>query len=496
MKREEFLQQANVHGFINWLLAELPARTFHLKMAHSRFVPGGLDVRATGLEAVLRHYVWSTSWVDAQGKAVTSGRWEETRTSLDMLRSWLKNAITQHDEDQALAACLAILEWGGVRGAIVFLKRLHAQGRLVAYFTGLAPLMSLTSETSLDVLDADTVERFDAGLTKIHALLDDSGSPIYDSRVGAAMAMLYAQYVRYSRGQPGEKLAKRHLLAFPSGTARGKQIRNPHGIDVEFANAPQFFSKAVSHQSWAQWQVKLGWILRAVLEQCDWFTAQEPDMASRCHAFEASLFMLGYDLRCFDVANAAETMAIAAAVEEDEIPQFGWVPTGCAFSSTLVHYGTFRNSLKNGEKDDAPSFAAWLTVHHAYKDSTARAYCFPLRDDEFSLFGCGPEELESVLAGGKEGLYAAQGSRSNYLESDTREQVCLVDALLVGRMAGMTPAASVAWLLKKGYAGTPGAAGLLRTTGRQVGRHFGLLDQCDHPTDFYHEYFSDCMRMN
>lgn len=204
MKRDDFLKQDDVRGFIDWLAAELPVRPFHLKMARSRFVPGGLDVQATGLEAVLGHYVWSTRWTDAQGKAVVSGNWHETRASLGLLRDWLKDAIARQDEDQALAACLAILEWGGVRGAIVFLKRLHAQGRLVAYFTRLAPLMSLDSDAALDALDTDSVERFDAGLTKIHALFDDSGSPIYDSRVGAAMAMLYAQY----RSQAGKKLAR------------------------------------------------------------------------------------------------------------------------------------------------------------------------------------------------------------------------------------------------------------------------------------------------
>ena len=490
MKRDDFLKQDDVRGFIDWLAAELPARPFHLKMARSRFVPGGLDVQATGLEAVLGHYVWSTRWTDAQGKAVVSGNWHETRASLGQLRGWLKDAIARQDEDQTLAACLAILAWGGVRGAIVFLKRLHAQGRLVAYFTRLAPLMALDSDASLDALDTDSVERFDAGLTKIHALFDDSGSPIYDSRVGAAMAMLYAQY----RSQAGKKLAKKRWLAFPSGAARGKQIRNPKGIDVGFASAPQFFGKAVSCQDWAQWQVKLGWILRAVLEQCDWFKADSADMAARCHAFEACLFMLGYDLRCFAATRVAEAVAVAAPVEEDEVPQFGWVPTGCAFADTLPRYGAFRAGLKSGEKDDAASFASWLAARYQLGDSTARAYCFSLRDDEFKLFGREQAALDLILAGGKDGLYAAQGSRESYLETDTREQVCLVDALLVGRMAGMRPADSTAWLLAQGHAGTPGTAGLIRTTGGQVGRHFGLLDKKNRPTAFYHEYFGDCMR--
>lgn len=487
MKRDDFLKQDDVRGFIDWLAAELPVKPFHLKMARSRFVPGGLDVQTTGLEAVLGQYMWSTRWTDAQGKAVVSGNWHETRASLAMLRGWLKDAIARQDEDQALAACLAILEWGGVRGAIVFLKRLHAQGRLVAYFTRLAPLMSLDSDASLDALDTDSVERFDAGLTKIHALFDDSGSPIYDSRVGAAMAMLYAQY----RSQTGKKLAKKHWLAFPSGAARGKQIRNPKGIDSGFAGAPQFFGKAVSCQDWAQWQVRLGWVLRAVLEQCDWFKADSADMAARCHAFEACLFMLGYDLRCF---GEATTITQKTNAKGSKSKDTGWVPTGCPFTMTLPHLVAHSRQLKNGEKVSASSFVKWHMATQGSTEETAKSYCFPFGKNEFDLFGRNPQELDMILAGGKEGLYAAQGSRDSYLETDSREQVCLVDALLVGRTADMSAPVRTAWLLKKGYAGTKSAAGTLMTVGRQVGRHFGLLDKDNRPTAFYHEYFGDCMR--
>lgn len=487
MKRDDFLKQDDVRGFIDWLAAELPARSFHLKMARSRFVPGGLDVQATGLEAVLGHYVWSTRWTDAQGKAVVSRNWHETRASLGQLRGWLKDAIARRDEDQTLAACLAILEWGGVRGAIVFLKRLHAQGRLVAYFTRLAPLMALDSDTSLDALDTDTVERFDAGLTKIHALFDDSGSPIYDSRVGAAMAMLYAQY----RSQAGSNLAKKHWLAFPSGAARGKQIRNPKGIDGGFAGAPQFFRKAVSCQDWAQWQVKLGWILRAVLEQCDWFKADSADMASRCHAFEACLFMLGYDLRCF---GEAATINQKTNAKGSKSRDRAWVPSGCSFTMTLPHLVAHSHELKNGEKVSASSFVWWHMATQGSTEQTAKSYCFPFGKNEFDLFGRNPLELDLILAGGKEGLYAAQGSPDAYLETDTRDQVCLVDALLAGRTADMSVPVRTAWLLQKGYAGTKSAAKTLMTVGRQVGRHFGLLDKRNRPTAFYHEYFGDCMR--
>ncbi|OBV37845.1 hypothetical protein [Janthinobacterium psychrotolerans] len=489
MNRDDFLKQDDVTGFIDWLASTLPTQSFQLKMAPSAYVPGGLAVRATGLEAVLRHYAWHTGWTDAQGKTVKSGNWADTRASLAALRAWLKTAIARQDEDQALAACLAILEWGGVRGAIVFLRRLHAQRRLVAYFTRLAPLMSLTSESSLTALDANSVERFDAGLTKIHALLDDTGSPIYDSRVGAAIAMLYAQYRK--NGQP--KVAKSRLMAFPSGAARGMQIRNPKLLDPALPSAPQFFSNAVSRQSWAQWQVKLGWILRATLERCDWFQSDGADIAARCHAFEACLFMLGYDLRCFGDTHEPSVPVEQEQVPDDGVSQKGWVPTGCAFAETLPRYALFRGQLQAGEKDDKQGFASWYSRTYDVAESTGIAYSFPYSASEFDLFDSNEERLASIVKGGPEGLRQATGSDQPYRAGEERERICLVNALLLGRVAHLKPKERDAWLIARGYAGTANSAGIIKTTGKQVGQHFGLLDEHAKPTALFHSYFGNHM---
>lgn len=482
MQREQFLQQPDVSSFIDWLVSTLPTQTFHIYMRRSRFVPGGLDVRATGLEDVLQHYTWQTSWNNAAGAVVASGSWEDTRQALGQLRAWLKRSVAQRDEDQTLEACLAILRWGGVRGSIVFLKRLHAEKRLVRYFSALSPLMSLTSDTPLDALDMATVERFDAGLTKIHALLDDSGSPIYDSRVGAAMAMLYALY----RQQCVRPVAKKRALAFPSGAARGRQIRNPKGIGDAYAGAPQFFSNSVSSADWAQWQRKLGWIIRATLERCDWF-ATEPDMPARCHAFEAALFMLGYDLRCFGITGTVQ--AAPEKVAENDIAQTGWVPTGCSFEATLPYYAAFR---KTGLADNKASFSQWYASTRRKALKTAEAYCFPYGEQEFDLFGSADERLARVLAGGEPGLYAAVGDAQPYAEGTEREQVCLVDAMLVGKTAALSAPERAQWLMARGYAGTVSAASTLYTVGSQVGKHFGLLDKHGQPTEFYHCYFASC----
>ncbi|WP_240539590.1 hypothetical protein [Pseudomonas rhizophila] len=194
MKHEQFLLQPEVEAFVEWLATNLPTLTFKLRFKSSKFVPGGLQEDVRGFEQVLAHYRWKASWLDSNQTSVDSQTWAQTQRSLGQLREWLKSAVERGDEPQALQACLQILRWGGVRGAIPFLHRLADQGELSAYLRKMAGLMALDGDNDLDELDANSVERFDAGLTKIHALLDASGSPIYDSRVGAAMGMLYSLF--------------------------------------------------------------------------------------------------------------------------------------------------------------------------------------------------------------------------------------------------------------------------------------------------------------
>lgn len=486
MERDIFLAQPDIAGFIDWLRTRLPTLPLHLQVLPSPYVPNGLNVHVTGLPAVLAHYHWKASWTDADGALVSSSDWTSTQASLRRLGTRIKDALDEGDEDDAFKACVAILKWGGVRGALPFLHRLHAQRRLVAYFKGLAPLMALdrTGLDQLTRLDETLVERFDAGLTKIHALADTSGSPILDSRVGAAAAMLYALYRQDARdGVPS-------VLRVPSGGARGNQLRDPRLLGAQFSPAPQFYTKAVQPHEWARSQVRLGWILRAVLEATDWFKQEaEPDnIAARCHAFEACLFMIGYDLRCFNGDNYRTTPAAPENTELQE-SNTGWVPTSHPFVDVITKYAAFRQQANDSEIN-AANFQLYLMEKNDYKESTAKAYCFPLAPSEFDLYDISPNDLATVLAGGEAGLYAALSSTDPYCFSEEREQVCMMDVFITGTVATLPPAQRVETLMAKGYAGTPNAANVLLTVGRAVGSHFGLLDQQNQPTEFFHRFFA------
>ncbi|WP_122432811.1 hypothetical protein [Pseudomonas viridiflava] len=489
MKREQFLAQPEVESFVAWLAVNLPTLTFNLRFKSSKFVPGGLQADVRGFEQVLKHYRWKASWQDTNQSSMDSQTWAETQRSLGQLREWLTRAVDIADEQQALQACLQILRWGGVRGAIPFLHRLAAKSELSGYLQKMAGLMSLDRDNNLNDLDAISVERFDAGLTKIHALLDTSGSPIYDSRVGAAIGMMYSLFRQ--RWMGGGK----PLLAFPSGAARGSQIRNP-GAFLNGLPAPQF--SVIDYAAWARWQVRLGWIIRALLERTDWF-AEQGALPARCHAFEASLFMLGYDLRCFGVTLATDPKAAVPVIDvhEREREGKGWVPTGHPFGQVLKDYLAFRQS---GLLDNKASFVAWLLTNPRNENpltrATALGYCFAFSIEEFDLFGRPLEELERIAAGGKDGLCAALASETlwPFTLGDERVSVCLVDVLITGNayLQATTERARIDYIMSAGYACTENSAKTLMALGRNVGKHFGLLDSQHLPTTLFEQFFRGC----
>lgn len=447
-------------------------------------MPGGLAVDLQGFEQVLGHYRWKASWFDSSQHPVDSASWAETRRSLGQLSEWLADAVKANDGRQALQACLQILRWGGVRGVIPFLQRLAAQGRLSSYLRTMAGLRSLEGDNDLDDLDGNSVERFDSGLTKIRALLDLTGSPIYDRRVGAAMAMLYSLFRQHWTGRD-------RPLKFPSGGARGDQTRNPGGFAGSLA-APQF--STIEYPEWALWQVRLGWIIRAVLERTQWF-ADHGALSARCHAFEASLFMLGYDLRCFGSTPMPEAEDDAPAEQgSDEVRSGkGSVPTGHPFGQVLKDYLMFRHS---GAPDTKASFVDWLVSQPREKKqlsrTTAQGYCFAFSMEEFDLFGRSLTELKRIVAGGEDGLRAAMGAEvlEPFTVGDERVSVCLVDVLIIGNAyaCATTEKARVDYILSAGYAVTD-AAKKLMALGRNVGKHFGLLDEQHLPTGLFRNFF-------
>lgn len=476
MNRQLFLAQPDVVAFVAWLCTNLPTLPLHLRFSASNYVKGGINQHVVGIENAQTLYRWATSWTDPQtGQPVRSDDWTSTRMSLSLLRDRLLTALAKCSESDSYKACVAVLEWGGVSGAVTFLNGLQQKNGLVKYLDDCRHLFALDGGQSLVELNDDNICRFDAGLTKIHSLIDTSGSPIYDSRVGAAIAMLYALY-RQAAEAPA-------VLNFPSGAARGQQIRDPG--ELGYQPAPQFFTRRVSDQRWAQSQVELGWIIREVLTHTSLFTGT---LEERCHAFESALFMLGYDLRCFGVNPNMGAPSRAPS-------RSTWVPTGVAFVGVLQDYAALSSAA--GHAVGIKQFQEWMIA--TGKPKVASPYSAPLRPSEFDLPSCSLHDLQLIAQGGEAGLAAASGGQTRFIAGDELERVYLVDVFLAVRARQIAKDHGLKaeqLLMNARFAGTKsgtdGTSKLLLSLGKTVGNHFGLL-QGDQPTPLFDSFFADSL---
>jgi len=481
MNKTDFLKSLDVNGFIQWLASDLVSRTFKLDLASSRFVPGGLKTEAKGIEAVLIHYRWKAKWTDTRsGLKVESNTWIETKGSLSRLGEWLRESVRAGNQEQALDASIAVLQWGGVSGASKLVKELCKTGELVAYLRTLQALLRVNGPPSQRIEDitAAKIKKFDSGLTKIHALVDGNGSPIYDSRVAGAISLLYSLYREVSP----RSLEK--SLEFPCGSARGDQLRNPG--DLGFKRAKALYSETAAYE-WAQVQLKLGWIFSGLLTQYPTLFQNEGNLPARAHALEASLFMVGYDLRCFGVRPNRRPKS-NPPVRTFKLRRFGMVPTVHPFEKVMhefIRIRRMRKALNHGD------FHSLMFKDKALKPSTRNAYLFPLKETEFDLCDLSDssvEELESDRFSWLKNRFEPQG----FELPDERRHVCLIDAWLVGYLNRNFEKSQHLKILKSaGFAGTNNAATAILSVGRSVGKFFSLLDQNGLSTENFEDFFRD-----
>ncbi|HHH9443042.1 TPA: hypothetical protein ACP32N_005030 [Pseudomonas aeruginosa] len=287
MNRDDFLAQPDIKAFVRWLIDNLSTLSIDLRLRRSRFVPKEKVVQVNGIEDVTGEYQWG-------------GDWTEVSEHLKSLRTSLRVAVDANDSDLTFSASSKILDWGNVPSSKPFLEALRKQNALSSYLAERIPLLSPAGSQKLSDLNKSVFAKFNSGMTKIHALLCRDGSPIYDGRVGAAIALLYHLY-RNSTACLHTEPANHHCFAWGPGrddpqSDHVRQIRNPALLGLGYKGTPQLLSHQSPHL-WAQRQLILGWIMRAVLQKTKWYGGPEADIAERCHAFEAGLFMLGYDLR-------------------------------------------------------------------------------------------------------------------------------------------------------------------------------------------------------
>jgi hypothetical protein len=298
MNSQDFYNDIEVSGFVEWLSAELEHLTFGLSIGKSAKAPYGVNAKVIGINDVIKKYQWKASWLDdSTGASITSCGWDTTAKSLNLLSEKLKQALLSNDAETAFKACTYVFSWGGERnpqtGARKFLVEKLDKGELVDYLKEAQATFSLKSA---NLTNLEPIELVNSMLTKVYALQSDDGLPIYDTRVAVAIAGLVEIY-RLKTRQPWVKVPD--LLAFPVPPEDAKSQRrrvkylNPNAL----APKPEmlsYISKKTPMQ-WASAKVRLGWIITEVLKRNPTLLSNQEH--SRHHAFEAALFMIGYDVR-------------------------------------------------------------------------------------------------------------------------------------------------------------------------------------------------------
>lgn len=280
MNKNQFLDDNAVKSFINWLSSNLSKIEINLKIGKSRFVPNAINEKIIGIDNVLQHYQWKSI-------GMQSGSWNETKARLGELSAKLKSAVTSKDDNATLDACKDILSWGGNRnwnvGAFPFLQSKAKNKKLCEYIREVGAAMRLSDADTTRLSPA--LENMNAMLTKVHALYAEDGLPIYDSRVAAAIASLVELW-RIKQGLSSVILPA--ALSFPATVST-------RSVYQAFPDSQFDPGLMKSHIAWADAKVRLGFLLQAVLESNhDLFS----DEKNRMHAFEACLFMIGYNVKC------------------------------------------------------------------------------------------------------------------------------------------------------------------------------------------------------
>lgn len=314
MTKHEFLSNPDVIGFLSWSCASL--QSLRVKLDVSKRGTGsavgqcgpGVRVQTSNFSDLVRLYHWRSEWQRADGSKVFSDDWPSTQKSLLELAHWLRSEVSKGSHHDTLKASKAIVTWGGdrshlqatPRGAIPFLEQVPD---LPSYLDSCRSALALdTANTDL----FDPVSKMNAMLTKVHSLLAEDGLPIYDSRVAAAIALLVE---RYRRSLECSWTDVPHCLQFKA-TDRDNLKRRVSGLRTLDKRDPGCINRQdvqACTSDWVSAKIRLGWLAEDLILRADRLgnpiidhdLSRDQSLPSRMRAFEAGLFMLGFDISHF-----------------------------------------------------------------------------------------------------------------------------------------------------------------------------------------------------
>ena len=284
MTKDEYFESDPLIGeFVEWMGRRLDDDTFEHNYVNRKT---GQAWTCESLYDAHAKYNWSHPAIPRLGVAAGSSFASNSR-ALECLKQDLDRALQPVPSDQkALVAAIDVMNWGGVRAGNV--SWLNANER------GLAALL-IANRNALNA-GAATVERFNAGMTKVYSLICKDFI-IYDSRVGAALGWAVAKFCEMREALHGP-VAIPAGLSFPWAPA--KEAKGQLRPKRRYPGVGHLtFPRLRSGPTHAEWNLNASYVLRSILEHANAANSRFKQLASmdeQLRAFEAALFMIGYCL--------------------------------------------------------------------------------------------------------------------------------------------------------------------------------------------------------
>jgi hypothetical protein len=284
MTKTQYLADPHVKNFIQWMSENLTNDT--LAHSYTNRVTNECWTCTSLIDAVSQ-YNWT--FPSIPDFSVTGGSsFKDNSNALGVLQSRLFKALEIENNNSDFDACqaaIAVMTWGNVRAWNVQWLQANQIG-----------LRNLLLNVSSQFNSGNTSQnpkklRFNAGMTKVYSLLCNDFI-IYDSRVAAALGWAVVKFCKNTKlKEVPQGLAFPWAPAKENSNAINPKRRNPSENGLQFP-------RLRSGNYHADWNLKASWLLKAILEQ----TAEQDVFKDICQpkdtlrAFEAALFMIGYDL--------------------------------------------------------------------------------------------------------------------------------------------------------------------------------------------------------
>lgn len=282
MKKDCYIADENVKGFVAWLSSNLKSNAFEHSYWNRRKRE---DWSCSSLSDAWKKYEWNFPEIDRL--EVKSGcSFADNEKALRTIKDSLICALKSGSDSATLDTAIAVMTWGNVRGG----ERKGNVNWLTKNEKGLADLL-LSTQDALDQADTKGAERlgsnirFNAGMTKIYSLICKN-FVIYDSRVAATLGW---GVVKYCEQNSLTEIPKE--LCFPHAPFRG----GTHKRDASVNSLKFPILRPGQHHM--QWNLKASWLLESVLKHKNLKDTEVfENSQSPLRALEAALFMIGYDL--------------------------------------------------------------------------------------------------------------------------------------------------------------------------------------------------------